>query len=90
MSADVITVSSKGQIVLPSKVRNSLSIQTGDRFAVYVYEDTIMLKPLRLPSESEIEKEFKDAQEWAKSVGLTEEDVNDAIKTVRARKRAAK
>lgn len=90
MSVAVLTVSSKGQIVLPSKVRNSMSIQTGDKLAVYTYDGAIILKPVRLPSEDEIRAEFREAQEWAASVGLTEDDVDEAIKKVRARKRSAK
>ena len=33
---------------------------------------------------------FDEAQAWAKSVGLTEQDVEDVIKAVRQRKRLAR
>ena len=38
----------------------------------------------------EFNKAFDEAQAWAKSVGLTEQDITDAIKEVRQRKRQAR
>ena len=46
-----------------------------------------MLKVIRLPSEEEFKERLDEAQDWAASVGYTEADVNDLVKSVRARKR---
>ena len=86
MSVDVLTVSSKGQIALPAKIRKALSINTGDKLAVFVSDDVIMLKAVKVPTVEEFKTKLDEAAAWAKEVGYKEEDVNDIIKSVRKRK----
>lgn len=88
MDAQVLTVSSKGQISLPVSLRRRLSIDTGDKLVAYTSGDVIMLKALKLPTRAEFEAALDEAQAWAESAGYKEEDVNDIIKAVRQRKRA--
>ena len=87
MNAQVLTVSSKGQISLPASIRKLLAIDKGDKLVAYTSGDVIMLKALKLPTIEEFEKSMDEAQEWAASVGYEEQDVNDIIKSVRAKKR---
>jgi len=87
MDAQVLTVSSKGQISLPINIRKKLSIDTGDKLVVYASDDAIMLKTLKLPSAEEFEAALSETQKWAASVGYAEDDVNDIIKSVRRNKR---
>ncbi|MBQ6508252.1 MAG: AbrB/MazE/SpoVT family DNA-binding domain-containing protein [Flexilinea sp.] len=87
MSVDVLTVSSKGQVVLPASMRRSLSIETGSKLAAYVSDDFIMLKVLHLPTVDEFRSKLDEAQAWAASVGYTEEDVDDIVKSVREKNR---
>ena len=42
-----------------------------------------MLKMLRHPSAEEFKASLDEAQQWAASVGYTEDDVDDIIKAVR-------
>ena len=86
MSVDVLTVSSKGQPVLPASMRKSLSIGSGTKLAAYASDDFIMLKVLRLPTTEEFKAKLDEAQSRAASAGYTEEDVDDIKKSVRARK----
>ena len=67
MDAQVLTVSSKGQISLPINIRKKLSIDTGDKLVIYASNDAIMLKTLRLPSVDEFEAALSEAQTWAAS-----------------------
>jgi len=39
------TISSKGQIAIPKEVRDTLHIETGDRFTIEVSGNNIVLKP---------------------------------------------
>lgn len=55
MSAQILTVSSKGQISLPVSIRKLLSINTGDKLVAYTSGDVIILKTLKLPSTEEFE-----------------------------------
>jgi AbrB family looped-hinge helix DNA binding protein len=84
---DVLKVSSKGQISIPAKARKEMNIKYGDRLAYVVFGDTLVIKPVKMPSEEEFKKSLDEAQTWAASVGLTESDINDAIKEVREEKR---
>lgn len=87
MSVDLLTVSSKGQIVLPVEIRKALSINSGDKLAVFASDDVIMLKAIKLPTANEFKAKLKQASKWAKEVGYQENDVNDIIKSVRKNKR---
>ncbi|MCR5338559.1 MAG: AbrB/MazE/SpoVT family DNA-binding domain-containing protein [Lachnospiraceae bacterium] len=87
MSIDVLTVSSKGQVVLPAEMRRKLSIESGAKLAVYISGDVIMLKPITIPTESDFAERLDEAKEWAASVGYRETDVNEIIKDVRRKKR---
>ena len=87
MAVDVLTVSTKGQIVLPAPIRKALSIKSGDRLAAYAIGDTVMLKPVRVPTEDDFKSWLDEAQAWAEGAGLTPADVNGAIAEVRAEAR---
>ena len=41
------TVSSKGQITLPSKIRTKLGIQSKDKVRIFVRDEELIVKPLR-------------------------------------------
>ena len=88
MSVDVLTVSSKGQVVLPASMRRKLSITNGTKLAAYAAGDVIMLKMIDVPNENKFMAMLDEAQQWARDAGLTEADVNDAIKSVRKNKRS--
>lgn len=83
MEAKIITVTTKGQIAIPISIRKELSIENGDKLVAYTFGDTIMLKVLKVPTNEEFLKMMDNAQEWAKSVGYKEEDVDEIIKEVR-------
>ena len=86
MSAQVLTVSSKGQISLPITIRRKLSIDAGDKLVAYTSGDVIMLKALKLPTAEEFEASLDEAQQWAASMGYQEEDVDAVIRSAREKK----
>lgn len=83
MPVQVITMSTKGQIVLPSEVREALSLEAGSKLAVFCEDGTIMLKPLSVPSADDFRESLKKAQAWAVDNGYSESDVKDIIKEAR-------
>jgi AbrB family looped-hinge helix DNA binding protein len=87
MSVDILTLSSKGQLVLPAKIRKSMSLRNGDKLVMYSTNDVIMLKPIQLPTEEEFKKQLDEAQQWASSVGYTEDDISRIIKESRSKTR---
>jgi len=45
----VVTLSTKGQIVLPRKIREALGLRKGDRFAITLEGNRVVLTRLSLP-----------------------------------------
>ncbi len=88
MPVDVLTLSTKGQLVLPNALRKNLSLSSGDKLVAYWANGAIVLKKLELPSEGDFEKEIDETVRFAKEAGIKEQDIADAIKEYRAEKRA--
>ena len=84
---DVTAVSSKGQIVLPKTIRDSLSLMTGARLMVMCDGENILLKPIRKPDISEFRSMMNAAKDWASDVGMKEEDIDEAIRDLRRTKK---
>lgn len=83
MNTEVLSVSSKGQVVLPVKIRKKLSIKNDTKLAVNVANNIIMLKVIDIPDENDFSKMLDSAKKWAKSVGYKKSDVNKIIKAKR-------
>ena len=56
-------ISPKGQVVIPQRIREQLSIAPGSHFAVYGKGDTIIFKILHLPTPDEMKGIMSIAQE---------------------------
>jgi AbrB family looped-hinge helix DNA binding protein len=46
--ADVVVVSSKGQVVIPQSIRQKLRIGTKSKLLVYPYDDALVMKKLEI------------------------------------------
>lgn len=77
---ELITMSSKGQIVIPKHLREELKIDTGTNFAIFGNEDTVILKKVEVPKAKEV---FDKVHKWgvslAKQKGWKEADVMKRI-----------
>ena len=85
--ATIASMSSRGQIVLPISIRRKLNLGEGSQFLVISDDENILLKPVREPSLDEFYSLIEKAQETARKIGLTEEEINSTIKEMRAEKR---
>lgn len=88
--ADVVTMSSKGQVVVPSAVRTAVAAQAGTEFVVYGSGDTIVFKKIALPkfSQKELEKLVAQSERKLKQAGFVSEDdrrnlVQEAVEQAR-------
>lgn len=81
--AMITAMSTKGQIVLPKKIRSALNLDAGTQFIVFSDRGNILLKPITEPKLSDFEAVLKKAKQWASENGLQESDIDDAIKAVR-------
>ena len=87
MSVEVLSVSSKGQVVLPVEMRKKMSLGNGSKLAAYLLGDMIMLKPINIPTEQDFKDSLDQAAAWAREVGYEENDVNDIVKSYRRTKK---
>jgi AbrB family looped-hinge helix DNA binding protein len=60
MSIDTIKMSSKGQVVIPSGIRQELDAGEGTLFAVIGTKDAIILKKISTPSKEQLMNDLKD------------------------------
>ena len=79
-------MSSKGQVVIPEKIRKSLSLESGTQFIVLGEDDVIVLKTILPPSVSEFDSVVNRAREQAKAAGMVPEDITAAIRQSRQAK----
>jgi AbrB family looped-hinge helix DNA binding protein len=48
----IATISSKGQITLPQKIRKAMDVKTGDRLSLVLENEQVVLRPLSRTSAS--------------------------------------
>lgn len=80
-------MSSKGQVVIPEEVRNSLGLETGAQFIVMGENDVVILKTISPPSMSEFDSIVTRARRQAKAAGMKPSDIARAVAKVRGRAR---
>ncbi len=79
-------LSSRGQVVIPEEIRNRLGLEPGDQFVVVGEGNVVVLKTLQPPNVKEFKALLDKVQKAAKAAGVTPEDVQKAIREVRASK----
>lgn len=86
--ADLSTtkMSSKGQVVIPEKVRKQLNLKTGAQFVVVGEKDVVILKSIAPPSIGEFSELIAKAREKGKQSGIKKSDINKAIQKVRGKR----
>ncbi len=87
---DMVTISSKGQIVIPKKILKALGLNEQDKLLIFNKGDNILLKKVK---PEVFEKSLRDMlmpiRKEAESRNLTEKDVEKEIKAHRTQKRVA-
>lgn len=82
--AEVVTISSKGQLVIPSKIRAAMAIKKQDKFLIVHDRDSILLKRVR---EEKLKKRIRSLlakfRSGMKAGGISEKDVEEVIRKVR-------
>jgi len=79
----VTSMTTKGQVVIPSEIRNQLKVSSGTKFIVVSDGENILLKPIEKPK-MEIFKELKKkTQKLLRESGYKKSDLPKLIKQVR-------
>ena len=84
---EITKVTTKGQVVIPSEIRNELNLEEGSSLAVSSFNNFIIMKKVNI---SDPKEEFKKLTRWgekfAKSKGIKrKEDVLKIIQKGRKR-----
>ena len=79
-------LSSKGQVVIPEEIRKRLGLEAGAQFVVVGEGDVVVLKALKAPRMSDFKVLLDEAQKSAEAAGLTQSDVERAIREARKNK----
>ena len=79
-------MSSKGQVVIPERIRKRLGLKEGAQFVVVGEKGVVILKTISPPSMNEFDDLIEEARNQARRAGMRKSDIVDAISKVRAEK----
>ena len=79
-------LSSKGQVVIPEDIRETLHLKEGDQFVVIGQGDTVIFKTITPPAIEEFSSLLDEASAQAKKAGMKPGDVKAAIRKVRRKR----
>jgi len=82
---NITKISSKGQVVIPSEIRERMNLEEGNLLIVSNNDNSICMKKIELPkikSWSEVTKPFRDA---AKKSNFSDNDLKRLIEESRIR-----
>ncbi len=80
---EITSMSSRGQVVIPLDIRENLGLREGEKFVVIGEDDTVILKKIAMPTFKNFDKLIEKTQQFAKQRGITNADVEGAIKRAR-------
>ena len=75
-------ISSRGQVAIPSDIRNQLGLQEGSKVLFLLEDDTLLMKKVTAESFAQLTKPLREAKKKIK-----EEDVTNFIHKLRERKK---
>ncbi len=79
-TADIVVVSSKGQVVIPQSLRRKLGIGPKTKLLVYPYSDSLIMKRLEIGDVvNELKSVFKAIDSRRGEEVVTEEEVNELV-----------
>ncbi len=82
---EVTVVSSKGQVVIPHSLRAKLKIKPKTKLLVYEYNDSIVMKELKIPNFVKMLEEIhkKTSKRIAKYGEITDREINAIVQKQR-------
>ena len=77
---EITTVTSKGQITIPSRLRKQFGLEKGTKLMVVPTDYGLVLKKLELPSVEEFQQRV---EERAETVELSMDEINELVHEAR-------
>lgn len=79
----VTSVSSKGQVVIPNDIRETMGISIGMKMLVFTDGDNLLLKPIQPPHFETFKELVKESKKLITKTGFKKINVQKLIKQVR-------
>ena len=80
---EVTSLSTRGQVVIPNKIRENLKLKPGTKMIIIQEGNNILLKPIKEPKQNQFEKIIAIGDRIREELELEESDIDAAIKKVR-------
>lgn len=86
MDAEIVKMSSKGQLVVPQDIREEEGFKPSDRFIPFHVKGGVLFKRLKMPNiKAEFNSLAKEVQKQFKKKKVSPKDVDEAVKWARKR-----
>lgn len=83
MVEKIVKMSKKGQLVVPSDIREKEELKNSDRFIALPVKDGVVFKKIKLNLEKEYEALSKEVKKRFKEKGLEEGEAGEAVEWAR-------
>lgn len=84
MAEELVTMGTKGQLVVPKSIRDKIGLMPKDRFLVMGDKDLVFFKKVKIPSiKEDFERITRAASKVAEEKGITDKDIEEEIKKAR-------
>ena len=88
LAEELVKMSGKGQLVVPRRIRENEGFKSTDRFVAIEVRDGVLFKRVDIPSvKIEFESLSRDIQSHLKKHEVKQEDIAEAIKWARKRRK---
>ena len=87
MQIELASVSTKGQIVIPGRIRKRLGIQAGSRLMVMTDGENVLMKPIAPPRLETFEALVEESRRAAADSRMEPADAKRAVTEVRGARR---
>ncbi len=84
----ITSVSSKGQVVIPSDIRETMGISMGMKMIIFTDGDNLLLKPIQTPRFETFKKLVKESKQLITKTGFKKANVQKLIKQARNENRS--
>jgi len=82
---NITKISSKGQVVIPSEIREKMNLEVGNLLIISDSDDSICMKKIELPKIKSWKEATKPFREAAKKSNFTNDDLKKLIEESRVR-----
>jgi len=82
---NITKISSKGQVVIPSEIREKMNLEVGNLLIISDSDDSICMKKIELPKIKSWNEATKPFREAAKKSNFSKDDLKKLIEESRVR-----